>query len=131
MKIEIFDHSKKSCSHEGSKTDGLTSQLGLEQIIKEPIHIIGDSSSCIDLIFTTQPNLVMESGVHSLLHSNYHHPKTFAKFNLKIHYSHPYEWEVWPNWTRNMRVFLRQSLCKYQRKRKSAIVYSTLSKHYT
>ena len=43
------------------KIDGVTSQFGLEQIIKESTHIIGDSSSYIDLIFTTQPNLVMES----------------------------------------------------------------------
>ena len=52
-------------TYEGSKIDGATSQFRLQQIIKEPTHIIGDSSSCIDLIFTTQPNLVMESGVHS------------------------------------------------------------------
>ena len=78
----------------GSKTDGFTSQFGLQQIIKEPAHIIGDSSSCIDLISTTQPNLVMESGVHSSLHSNCHHHITFAKFNLKIHYLPPYEQEV-------------------------------------
>ena len=36
----------------------------------------GDSSSCIDLIFTSQPNLVMKSGVHSSLHPNCHHQTT-------------------------------------------------------
>ena len=50
---------------------------------------------CIDLIFTTQPNLVVESGVHSLLHASCHHHITFPEFNLKIHYHPPYEWEVW------------------------------------
>ena len=77
--------------YEGSKIDGVTSQFGLQQIIKEPTHITGDSSSCIDLIFTTQPYLVMESGVHSSLHSNCHHHITFAKFNLKIHYPPHYQ----------------------------------------
>ena len=68
-------------TYEGSK-------IGLQQIIKEPTHV--------DLIFTTQPNLVVESGVHSSLHSNcHHHYITFAKFNLKIHYPPPYEWEMW------------------------------------
>ena len=33
----------------------------------------------------------METGVHSSLHANCHHHITFAKFNLKIHYSPPYE----------------------------------------
>ena len=63
-------------TYEGSKIDGVTSQFGLQLRIKEiklPTHIIGDSLSCIDLIFTTQPNLVMESGVHSSLHSDWHH----------------------------------------------------------
>ena len=39
----------------------LTSSLGLQQTVSELAHIIGDFSSCIDLIFTSQPNLVMES----------------------------------------------------------------------
>ena len=51
--------------YEGSKIDGNNSTFGLQQTINEPTHVIGDSSSCIDLIFTAQPNLVMESGVHS------------------------------------------------------------------
>ena len=68
---------------------------GVEHIIKEPTCIIGDSSSCIDLVFTTQPNLCMESGVYASLHSNCHHHIAFAKFNLKFHYPPPYEWEVW------------------------------------
>ena len=78
---------------EGSKTDGATFQFGLEQIIKEPTHIIDDSLSYIDLIFKTQPSLVMESGAYSCFHSNCHHHITFAKFNLKIHYPPPYEQE--------------------------------------
>ena len=44
-------------TYEGSKTDGVTSQFRLQEIIKEPTHFIGDSSSCKDLIFITQPNL--------------------------------------------------------------------------
>ena len=82
-------------THEGSKIDGITSSFGLQQIINEPTHIIGDSSSCIDLIFTSQPNLVMESGAHSSLHPIFHHQITNAKFNLKIYYPPPYEREMW------------------------------------
>ena len=75
--------------------DAVTSQFGLQQLIKEPTHILGNSSSCIDLIFTSLPSLVMESGVHPSLHSNCHHQITYAKFNLKIHYPPPYEREIW------------------------------------
>ena len=76
---------------EGSKIEFLTSQFGLSQIIKEPTNILENSCSCIDLIFTTQPNMVLESGVHHSLHQNCHHQIIFAKFNLKVYYLPPYE----------------------------------------
>ena len=60
-------------TYEGSKIDAITSQFGLKQLIQEQTHILTDSSSCIDLILTSQPNLVMGSGVHSSLHQNCHH----------------------------------------------------------
>ena len=66
---------------------GITSQFGLEQLIHEPVHIIGERSSCIDLIFASQPNLVVESGVQSSLHQNCHHQIVFARFNLKVVFS--------------------------------------------
>ena len=89
-------------SYEGSKIDAI--------IINEPTYLVADSPSCIDLIFTLQPNLVMESGVHSSLHPNCHH----AKFNLKIHYPPPYEREIWHygkanvDYIRKVRKFIRK-----------------------
>ena len=80
---------------EDSKIEVITSQFGLKQIINEPAHIQGKSESCIDLLFSSQSNLMMNSGVHSSLHQNCHHQIIFAKFNLKVHYLPPYEREVW------------------------------------
>ena len=85
-----YKHDKTT--YEGSKTDAITSQFGLQQLIKE---LLTDSSACIDLLFTSQPNLVMESGVHSSLHQNCHHQMIFAKINLKVFYPPPYEREIW------------------------------------
>ena len=82
-------------TYEGSKIDGVTSTFGLQQIINELTLVNGVSSSCIDLMFTSQPNLVMGSGVHSSLHPNCHHQITFAKFSLKICYPPSYEREIW------------------------------------
>ena len=82
-------------SFEGSELDFLTSQFGLSQIIKEPTHILDNSRSCIDLIFTSQPNMVIDSGVHASLHANCHHQIIYAKFDLKIIYPPPYERTVW------------------------------------
>ena len=50
---------------------------------------------CIDLIFTSQPNLITESAVHPSLHPNSHHQIIFAKFNQEIYYPPPYFCDVW------------------------------------
>ena len=64
-------------------------------LINEPAHLLENSSSCIDLIFTSQPNFVVESGVHPSIHLNCHHEIVFAKFNLMISYPPTYSREVW------------------------------------
>ena len=46
-------------AHEGSMIDAVTSNYGLHQLTQEPTQILNSSPSCIDLIFTSQPNLVM------------------------------------------------------------------------
>ena len=51
--------------------------------------------SCINLIFSSQPHLVMRFSIHLSLHQNCHHQIIFAKFNLKVHYPPPYKREVW------------------------------------
>ena len=82
-------------SYESLKIDTITSQSGLQQIINELIYLTSNSSSFIDLIFTSQPKLVMESDVHSSLHPNCHHQIVFAKINRKICYPPHYEREIW------------------------------------
>ena len=64
-------------------------------MITEPTHILENSRSCIDLLFTSQPNMVMDSGVHASLHPHCHYQIIFAKFDLKVFYSSPYEKTVW------------------------------------
>ena len=66
-----YSHDKTS--HEGNEIENVTAQIGLQQIINEPAHISNTSSCCIGLIFTSQPNLITDSGVHSSFHSNCHH----------------------------------------------------------
>ena len=77
----------------GITIENVTSRFGLSQIIAEATHILESSSSCIDLIFATQPNL--ESGVHPLLHPNCHHQIVFPNFDLQIYYPPPYPREIW------------------------------------
>ena len=58
-------------------------------------HISNAWSSCIDLIFTSQTNLITDSGVHSSLYPICHHQIFFAKLNFHIVYPPPYLQEIW------------------------------------
>ena len=49
-------HDKDSSTSEGILLESITLQFGLHQIINEPTHIFENSSSCINIIFTSQPN---------------------------------------------------------------------------
>ena len=103
---------------EGDAIEKLTSQFGLHQVIKEPTHILGISSSCIDLIFESRPNSINESGVHLPLHSDCHHQIIFAKFNLEIAYPPPYVQEVWHYKDANTEL-IRQAINEFNWKRAS------------
>ena len=46
-------------SFEGNTIESITFQFRLYQLINEPTHLLENFSSCIDLIFATQPNLVV------------------------------------------------------------------------
>ena len=78
-------------SNEGSQIDSLATTYGLQQLISDPTLILPNSSTFIDLIFTDQPNLVVDSGVCPFLHTNCHHQITFCKFNFIIEYPPPYQ----------------------------------------
>ena len=67
----------------------------MHQVINCPTHILPNSKSCIDLLFTNQPNLISESGVHSSLFDRCHHQIIYAKLNLKINFPKPYERLIW------------------------------------
>ena len=82
-------------SFEDSQIEFLASQFDMSQVINKETHILDNSKSCIDLIFTSQLNMIMDSGVHTSLHSNCHHQIIYAKFDLKVFYPPPYEITVW------------------------------------
>ena len=60
--------------------------LNLTQLIHEPTHFFRDDCrpTCIDLIATDQPNIVLDSGVRPSLDPTVKHQITFCKVNFKI-----------------------------------------------
>ena len=64
---------KNLSTSESTQIDSLNISYSLNQNISDQTHILPNSSSCIDIIFTNQHNLVTESGVPQPLHPKYHH----------------------------------------------------------
>ena len=64
---------------------------GSDQLTSDLTHILPASSSCTDLIFTYEPNLVVDNGVHPSFHANCHHQITYCNLNLTTAYPPPYE----------------------------------------
>ena len=56
-----------------AKIEFATSKYELHQIINESVHVLENCLFCIDLIFTSQTNLAVDSSVHPSLHPNYHY----------------------------------------------------------
>ena len=80
----------------GLKLFNLTNSLGYTQLINQPTNLEPNKSpSCIDLLFASQPNLIIESGVHPSLYNMCHHQIVYAKISLKIYFPPPYKREVW------------------------------------
>ena len=82
-------------SFTGYQLQLLTSKFDLSLNITQPNHILEVSSSCMDLLFTSQSNMVMDSGVHASLDPHCYQQIIFTKFDSKVFYPPPYEGTVW------------------------------------
>ena len=70
---------------EGNKIDEFTSFLGHSQLITEPTNFEpNENPTCIDLIFSDQPNPFLESGTRCSLDPFCHHQITHCRFIYKI-----------------------------------------------
>ena len=88
--------SNETTTAEGAQLDYFTFLYGMKQVIAELTHIWKSSASCIDLIFTNQPNIAMDSGVHLSLHKKCHHQIIHLKLSLRYEYPPPpYILKIW------------------------------------
>ena len=98
---------------EGTQIEELTSFLGLTQMITEPTNFEPNKNpSCIDLIFTDQPNLVLDSGTSSSLDKHCHHQITYCHFNYKIPPPPAYERKIWAYDRANI-TLIRRSIAEF------------------
>ena len=74
---------------EETQLETTTTIYRLQQLIDEPTQIRKNSSSCTDLIFPNQPNLIVIRRTHPSLHENCQHQITFVKTRLRVEYPPP------------------------------------------
>ena len=83
-------------NHEGMEIENLFTSLGLSQIISEPTNFEPNKNpSCIDLIATDQPNLILDCGTRVSLDACCHHHIIYCKVNFKIPPPLQFERKIW------------------------------------
>ena len=80
---------------QGTEHAELAVHYSLNQVINGPTHILPNSASCIDLIFTTETNFVADSGVLPSLFPRCHHLLIFSKMNFTTFFPPAYKPRIW------------------------------------
>ena len=98
---------------EGRDIEDLFFSLNLTQIISEPRNFEpGKRPSCIDLIVTDQPNIVLSSGTRASLDPLCHHQIIYGKANFSIPAAPPSERKVW-HYHRANTVAIQRSISNF------------------
>jgi hypothetical protein len=79
----------------GTKFQQIFSNNNLSQLVNEPTHLSANSSSCIDLIATSQPNLFAECNIQPSFIPACHHQVNLCKFLIDIPPPAPYRRRIW------------------------------------
>ena len=80
---------------EGREINIITRAAVYSQLINQSKHLTKYFLSCIDLIFTSNPNLINSSGVEMSLFEKCHHNIVYGKIDFKIPIPLRYMREVW------------------------------------
>ena len=80
---------------EGREINIITRAAVYSQLINQSKHLTKYFLSCIDLIFTSNPNLINSSGVEMSLFEKCHHNIVYGKIDFKIPILTPYMREIW------------------------------------
>ena len=79
---------------EGPEVNIIIRAVGYSQVINQSTHITKDSLSCIDLMFTSNSNLINRYGVETSLFQKCRHNIVYGKIDFKIPIAPPYMREV-------------------------------------
>ena len=98
---------------EGTEIENLLTSLGLSQVISEPTNFEPNKNpSCIDLVITDQPNLILDSGTRTSLDPHCHHQIIFCKVNFRIPLPPPIDRKIW-HFNRANSAAIKKSMTKF------------------
>ena len=101
--IRIGDFNAKCskwCSSDKNNIAGLeivniTTTAGYSQLINKPIHFINGTSSCIDLIFSSNVSFKRNYRIEQSIYGKCHHNITHGTLDFNVPLPPPYYTEIW------------------------------------
>ena len=87
--------SSKSCNSDksnraGIDLDHITTSACYSQLINEPTDSINKTSSCIDLVFSSDLNITRNCGIEKTIHEKCHHDIIYGTLNFNVPLPPPY-----------------------------------------
>ena len=80
---------------EGCAIHFLTTSARYIQLIDQTVHVINNSSACIELVFASNLNIIFFSGVELFLFDKGHHNLIFGELNFMIPLPPTYKTQMW------------------------------------
>ena len=100
-----------STNLQGTELVELAAQCNLNQVIYGPTHILPNSASCIDLIFTMETNFITDSGVLPSLFPRCHHQLIFTKVSFTTFFPPAYKRRIWDYSKANVNAIRQAANC--------------------
>ena len=79
----------------GLEIDSITTAAGYSQMINKPTHFINESSSCIDLIFSSNTSFVKNCGSELPIYEKCYHNIIYGTLNFNVPLPPPYYRDIW------------------------------------
>ena len=79
----------------GIEPNNITTSAGYSQLINEPTYFVNKTSSCIDLIFSSDLNITRNCGIEKTIHEKCHRNIIYGTLNFNVPLPLPLYREIW------------------------------------
>ena len=79
----------------GLEIDNIATAVGYSQLINRPTHFLNGTSSCIDLIFSSNASCIRSYGIEQPIYERCHHSITYGTLDFNVPLPLPYYREIW------------------------------------